>query len=322
MKMPEYELEEQKSGDTRQGPKGTERFIQGKLGNVNLPSWLGGRWVSEDEYQKIRTGRTGSSNVSTSGMNAADLEAAQKEANMRRASGEMPDLRGGPYKTKRSTGREEPKVEQPKVEQPKPTGPKLVWNPERMDFDTPGGKPAPYPTLPSPRNIDIKGLSAYSPSRTVPLSRLSVSSSSTPAATPTPAPAPATPKPTGVSDGLKKWASIYGPKGEKKLKQPTPSQSRLFKDLKMEAYDVVLDYLLSEGHADTVEEAHYVMMQLDSEYVQSIVESGLPIPPGGIKPDRLNPIDQTGKSKYKMIKGPTGKPREIENPSFGKFPSA
>jgi hypothetical protein len=39
-----------------------------------------------------------------------------------------------------------------------------------------------------------------------------------------------------------------------------------------EAYDVVLDYLLSEGHADTVEEAHYVMMQLDSEFIQDIVE--------------------------------------------------
>ena len=25
------------------------------------------------------------------------------------------------------------------------------------------------------------------------------------------------------------------------------------------AYDLVLDYLLSEGHVDTVEEAHYVM---------------------------------------------------------------
>ena len=91
----------------------------------------------------------------------------------------------------------------------------------------------------------------------------------------------------------------------------------------MEAYDVVLDYLLSEGHAETVEEAHYVMMQLDSEYVQSIVEAGLPIPPGGIKPDRLNPIDPaTGKSMYKVVPGASGKPKEIRNPSFGKLPPA
>ena len=42
--------------------------------------------------------------------------------------------------------------------------------------------------------------------------------------------------------------------------------------MKKEAYDVVLDYLLSEGHVDTVEEAHYVMLQMTSEHVQDIVE--------------------------------------------------
>ena len=41
---------------------------------------------------------------------------------------------------------------------------------------------------------------------------------------------------------------------------------------KFEAYDVVLDYVLSEGHADTVKEAHYVMMQMDAETIQDIVE--------------------------------------------------
>ena len=292
--MPEYELEEQKSGDTRQGPKGTERFIQGKLGNVNLPFGLGGRWVSQDEYQKIRTG---SSNVSTSsepakgGMSAAELKAAQEAANKARREGKLSDLRGGPKVD------EPPKREEPKVEQPKQTGPKLVWNPKRMDFDTPEGKPAPYPTLPSPRNIDIKGLSAYSPSGTVPPSRLSVSSSGGGGSTPSaiPSPAPAAPKPAGVSDGLKKWASIYGPGGKKQLKQPTPSQTRLFKDLKMEAYDVVLDYLLSEGHADTVEEAHYVMMQMDAEYIQSIVEGV-----GTYKDPVLGPHTPGGKAVRKI----------------------
>lgn len=41
--------------------------------------------------------------------------------------------------------------------------------------------------------------------------------------------------------------------------------------LKKEAYDIVLDYLLSEGHADTLSEAHYVMMQMDAEHIQNIV---------------------------------------------------
>ncbi len=39
-----------------------------------------------------------------------------------------------------------------------------------------------------------------------------------------------------------------------------------------EPYDVVLEYLLSEGHVDSVEEAHYVMMEMDAETIGSIVE--------------------------------------------------
>ena len=39
-----------------------------------------------------------------------------------------------------------------------------------------------------------------------------------------------------------------------------------------EPYDLVLDYVLSEGHADTVEEAHYVMMQMDEGTIKTIVE--------------------------------------------------
>lgn len=39
-----------------------------------------------------------------------------------------------------------------------------------------------------------------------------------------------------------------------------------------EPYDLVLDYVLSEGHADTVEEAHYVMTQMDAETIQTIVK--------------------------------------------------
>jgi len=43
-----------------------------------------------------------------------------------------------------------------------------------------------------------------------------------------------------------------------------------------------------------------------------------------ISQDRLNPVDRaTGKSKYKMITDPkTGKPKEIQNPSFGLLQKA
>jgi len=81
----------------------------------------------------------------------------------------------------------------------------------------------------------------------------------------------------------------------------------------MEAYDVVLDYLLSEGHADTVEEAHYVMMQMDAEYIQSIVEK-FPDVKG-----TLNPWESptTGKSGVKYVTDPkTGKPIQIRNPLY------
>ena len=38
-----------------------------------------------------------------------------------------------------------------------------------------------------------------------------------------------------------------------------------------EPYDILLDYVLTEGHADTVEEAHYVMMQMDEETIKEFI---------------------------------------------------
>ena len=42
-----------------------------------------------------------------------------------------------------------------------------------------------------------------------------------------------------------------------------------------DAYDLVLEYLFDNGHVDTVDEAHYVMMELDAEVIQEIVEEVL-----------------------------------------------
>ena len=41
---------------------------------------------------------------------------------------------------------------------------------------------------------------------------------------------------------------------------------------KVEAYDLILDYVLTEGHADSVEEAHYVMMQMDEDTIKTIIK--------------------------------------------------
>jgi len=52
------------------------------------------------------------------------------------------------------------------------------------------------------------------------------------------------------------------------LKKPVP----LNQSYQYEPYDLVLEYLLSEGHADTVDEAHYVMMQMSAKHIQNIIE--------------------------------------------------
>jgi hypothetical protein len=39
-----------------------------------------------------------------------------------------------------------------------------------------------------------------------------------------------------------------------------------------EPYDVVLNYLLSEGHADTLDEANYIMLEMDENAICTIVE--------------------------------------------------
>ena len=39
----------------------------------------------------------------------------------------------------------------------------------------------------------------------------------------------------------------------------------------MDAFDIILDYLLENGHVDSLDEALYVMMEMDSEVIQEIV---------------------------------------------------
>lgn len=40
-----------------------------------------------------------------------------------------------------------------------------------------------------------------------------------------------------------------------------------------DAYDIVLEYLVSGGHVESISEAHYVMLEMDSETIQNIVEA-------------------------------------------------
>ena len=138
------------------------------------------------------------------------------------------------------------------------------------------------PKPPKPKGLNIDGIAKYARTGDISSYANYLNKTAPKPAAPQPAPVQQAALGTGTYDprrpvptaGIQNWAKKYGPKGDSKLKYPTPNQQSLFKQLgmKMEAYDVVLDYLLSEGHVDTVEEAHYVMLQMTSEHVREVVE--------------------------------------------------
>ena len=95
-------------------------------------------------------------------------------------------------------------------------------------------------------------------------------------------------------------------------KQPILPVSQ--RTMKKEAYDVVLDYLLSEGHVDTVEEAHYVMLQMTSEHVQEVVEERTAADPKmKARMGHSNPA-----INGKPVPYPKGHPEEGKPMSFNK----
>ncbi len=75
-----------------------------------------------------------------------------------------------------------------------------------------------------------------------------------------------------------------------------------------DSYDIVLDYLLSQGHVDNLDEALYVMMEMDSKCIRSIVE--------GVMPEPINPVAHKAAQKtqkiYNLGKG-TSNPNEAQS---------
>ena len=61
---------------------------------------------------------------------------------------------------------------------------------------------------------------------------------------------------------------------QEKQKQKLQSQKNTSMTAKesYEPYDIILNYLLSEGHADTVDEANYIMLEMDETAVGTIIE--------------------------------------------------
>ena len=57
-----------------------------------------------------------------------------------------------------------------------------------------------------------------------------------------------------------------------KPKPMVPTRMPLAQSFEYDAYDLVLEYLLSQGHAETVAEAQYLMTEMDAEMIGDIVE--------------------------------------------------
>lgn len=73
-----------------------------------------------------------------------------------------------------------------------------------------------------------------------------------------------------------------------------------------DAYDLVLEYLLSEGHVDTVEEAHYVMLVMDAEMIGDIVEgSGVVPATARVINAVMKPVNQTPEEGRKAVRNLT-----------------
>ena len=69
-----------------------------------------------------------------------------------------------------------------------------------------------------------------------------------------------------------------------------------------DAYDLVLEYLLSQGHVDTVEEANYVMLVMDAETIGTIVEgSGVVTGTANAINTVMKPANQTPEQEKKAV---------------------
>jgi hypothetical protein len=72
-------------------------------------------------------------------------------------------------------------------------------------------------------------------------------------------------------------------------------------DEEVKIYDIVLEYLMSEGHADTIVEAEYIMTELDSEMVNQIVET------------RLDPRGRPASGPMNVYANPKNKPSQAHS---------
>ena len=80
-------------------------------------------------------------------------------------------------------------------------------------------------------------------------------------------PAPSSPSKTTATTGFD-----LAKKGIDLSKKNTQQKQTVSSSYEYDAYDLVLEYLFSNGHVDNLSEAHYVMLEMDEKAVQNIIE--------------------------------------------------
>jgi hypothetical protein len=167
----------------------------------------------------------------------------------------------------------------------------------------PAPKPAPAPAASKPAPAASKPAPAAS--RPAPAAPKPAPAAAKP--TPTAKPAPTKVTPTTTAATPKKQVSdlsamIARSKARQAGKNPTIPESNEYTP-----YDIIMDYLFENGHVDTIEEAHYVMIEMDNETIADIIESM----PAAINP-AAHKAAQKKQKMYNLGKG-TDNPNEAQN---------
>ena len=171
-----------------------------------------------------------------------------------------------------------PKLAAAKAERDRTRGTSATTNPLMKDMKS--SLPAPAPKAASTSTLSqataaASKPSSFSPAPATTSQATNAARSTSPAASGSVAPITKTiasaPKPTPVAPA----APAGGYSTREGDGKPRKKEDILFSYQYEDAYDLVLEYLFDNGHVDTVDEAHYVMMELDAEVIQDIVEEVL-----------------------------------------------
>jgi hypothetical protein len=192
-------------------------------------------------------------------------------------------------RTEREASASQPPASQPPASQPPASQPPASGKPPASTSAAP--PPKVSPSKPAQTGDRTKDLTTWT---TTPRNRNMINTSGTP-------------QQKAILSAADKGTTMPAPRPISKdiediKKMQTASRARQGVKESYDAYDLVLEYLLSQGHVETVEEANYVMLVMDAETIGSIVE--------GVMPE---PIDPTAHNKSQRFATQQGKIRSLES---------